>query len=106
MLDAGVCTICGVSWDESGVTKTRQLTTKVKGFYEERTVGFARHFEAGRNGQRVDKLIRIWRAPVNTRDICMIHGVEYAIRQVQHKKDEDGLLVTDLSLEEYGDGEN
>lgn len=106
MLDSGVCTIYDAHWDESGVAKTRQLTEKLTGFYEERTVGFARHFEAGRNGERVDKLIRIWRAQVSTQDACVIDGVEYRIRQVQQKKDEDGLLVTDLSLEEYGDGEN
>lgn len=105
MLDAGVCVIFSVDWDETGPTKTLRLTEKTRGFFEERTVGFSRHFEAGRNGQRVDRLIRIWRTAVSTRDLCRIDGVTYDILQVQPKTDEEGMLVTDLTLQEGDDGE-
>ncbi len=103
MLDDGICTICDVQWDETSIPKKRTLKPKLLPLcFEERTVGVTRFYEAGRNGQRIDRMIRIWRQKVSTRDICVIDGTEYYIRQVQATLDDNGMPVTDLALEEYG----
>ena len=47
--------------------------------------------------------MRIWRdpsIPITVRDICMADGIYYLIRKVTPTTDEDGLLVTDLNLED------
>ena len=47
--------------------------------------------------------VRIWRdRDVLTSDMCGIGENQYRILQVQHTLDEDGLQVTDLSLERVG----
>ncbi len=102
MLDSGICTICAAAWDETSISKKRTLEQKAKLCFEERTVGVTRNYEAARNGRHADRLIRIWRTSVRIRvnDICEIGGVQYHIIQVQYTTDADGLLVTDLTLEE------
>ncbi len=102
MLDSGLCTICEVIWDDAKIKKTRELKPKITVCFEERTVGITRNYEAARNGRHADRLIRIWRTKdkVRTNDICLIDGQEHHIIQVQYTTDADGLLVTDLTLEE------
>lgn len=96
LLDAGLCTIYAVSAE----TGKRVLPPKAKQQFGELTVGFARNSAALQNNQRVDMLVRILRnRAIETDDRCLVGGAYYYIRQVQHKADEDGLLVTDLSLE-------
>lgn len=102
MLDSGICVICSVKWDDSKIPKTRSLVPKVSCCFEERTVGITRNYEAAKNGRHADRLIRIWRAKerIRTNDICLIDDVEHHIIQVQYTINDDGLLVTDLTLEE------
>lgn len=102
MLDSGICTISAVKWDETSIPKTRTLEQKLKLCFEERTVGVTRNYEAARNGRHADRLIRVWRTTVRIRvnDICEIDGVQYHVIQVQYTTDADGLMVTDLTLEE------
>lgn len=107
MLDSGICTICKVVWDEKSVPKGRTLEPVFLPLvFEDRTVGVTRYYEAGRNGERIDRVIRIWRQSVSIRDVCVIGGMEYHIRQVQNTTDSDGQLTTDLALEEYPNGED
>lgn len=100
--DSGVCTICAVHWDDSQIPKVRNLDPKTTVCFEERTVGISRNYEAARNGRHADRLIRIWRTKerVRTNDVCIIDGMEHHIIQVQYTVDSDGILVTDLTLEE------
>ena len=50
-------------------------------------------------------IIEIWRDPnIKTRDIAQIEDRFYFIRQITPTKDEDGILVTRLSLEEDDSG--
>ena len=37
---------------------------------------------------------------IKVNDICLIDGVEHHVIQVQYTTDSNGLLVTDLTLEE------
>ena len=104
MHDAGVCALYETKFDEAGVvTPKRTLHLLGEHYFEERTVGITRHYAAAKNGERVDRLIRIWRTPVSARCICSIDGVEYNIRQVQPTTNQDGLMVTDLALEMAGE---
>lgn len=95
LLDAGVCAVYGE-------TKTG-WALKSRHFYGERTVGMSRYYTALAENRKTDLLVRIWRDPsVTTTDLCVINAEQYRILQVQHLADEDGLKVTDLSLERLG----
>jgi hypothetical protein len=69
-------------------------------WYEERTVGITRFYAALKTDVKLEMLIRIWRdKSIDTSMICKIDDTQYRIVQVQHVLNEDGLEVTDLSLE-------
>lgn len=77
-------------------------------YYGEKTVGFNRFFTAKENGLQADLLIEIQRfgGIVANKDIVELRsfkdsGVsgEYKILQVQHVLNDDGLPMTDLTLE-------
>ena len=73
-----------------------------------RTVGYNRQYEAMGVGERVDMLIRIWRADRIRIGMYAIlteyegqenpDGDQYRIDNVQHILDENGLKITDLTL--------
>ena len=72
-------------------------------WYEERTVGITRFYAALKTDVKLEMLIRIWRdKSIDTSQICKIDDTQYRIVQVQHLLNEDGLEVTDLSLERLG----
>ena len=79
MLDSGLCKICSVEWDDTKIPKTRILVTKVETCFEERTVGINRNYEAARNGQHADRLIRIWRTPEKICFCAVLHPVRKKI---------------------------
>lgn len=76
--------------------------------FENRVVGYNRQYVAMGVGERVDMLIRIWRADqIRIGMIAILTeyegqenplGDQYRISNVQHLTDEDGLKVTDLTL--------
>ena len=75
-------------------------------WFKSRTVGVHRFFEARQAGQRIDRLIRILRAPEEKRpwadDVCKLGSAdaEYRVVQVQDATDEDsGEEVFDITLE-------
>lgn len=73
-------------------------------WYEERALGVTRFAAALKTDVKLEMLIRIWRdKSIDTSQICKIDGVQYRIFQIQHVFNEDGLEVTDLSLEKVGD---
>ena len=76
--DSGIVTIYRVSVDENGPPpKVEKLVKKSAHYFGEMTVGIQRYYAAARIEDRY-----------------------YLIRQVTPTKDEDGMLVTRLSLEE------
>ena len=76
-------------------------------YFGVRTVGVTRYWTARGNNDQVDLLIQIDRdASISTRDRAHLYpftretiGGWYKIVQVQHVTDEDGQLMTNLSLE-------
>lgn len=106
ILDSGMLTIYAVSSTEGSAPPPvrRTLTEKLTAQYGEKVVGATRYYAAAKAGQQIDRAVRIWRAPgVTVRDICMVDGGYYRIRKVTPTTDEDGLLVTDLDLENDDD---
>ena len=83
------------------------LSEKRTAVFGDRVVGATRYYAAAKAGQRIDRAVRIWRdhtIPLSVRDVCLVDDLYYAIRKITPTTDEDGLLVTDLDLEDT-DGE-
>lgn len=105
ILDSGVLTIYAVSSTEGTAPPPVKWTIfpKRTAPFGDRVVGDTRYYAAAKVGQRIDRTVRIWRdpsIPITVRDICMADGIYYLIRKVTPTTDEDGLLVTDLNLED------
>lgn len=103
MFDAGILTIHKLeNISEKGRTPVYRLQPHIsQHFYEERTVGVTRYYAAQKANVSVDKLVRIWRdGNVTAGDICVLEDkLQYRVGQIQQTYDDDGLAVTDLSLE-------
>lgn len=103
ILDAGQLTIYAVSSTEGTAPPPvkHTLTLKLTALYGEKVVGATRYYAAAKVGQQIDRTVRIWRVPgVTVRDIVLADGIYYRIRKVTPTTDDDGLLVTDLDLED------
>ena len=78
--------------------------------YGNKTVGISRFYSALANNRQADLLIEINRCgAVRANDVCALESFkddgltgDYEVIQVQHLKDEDGIDVTDLTLERKG----
>lgn len=75
--------------------------------FEDRVIGYNRQYVAKGVSERVDMLIRIWRAPARIGMYAVLtdyegqenpKGDQYRIDNVQQLLNEDGLKVTDLTL--------
>lgn len=75
--------------------------------FEDRAIGYNRQYVAKGVSERIDMLIRIWRAPARIGMYAVLtdyegqknpEGDQYRIDNVQHTLDSDGLKVTDLTL--------
>ncbi len=109
ILDSGVLTIYAVSSSEGTAPPPVKWTLSEKrtAVFGDRVVGATRYYAAAKAGQRIDRAVRIWRdhtIPLSVRDVCLVDDLYYAIRKITPTTDEDGLLVTDLDLEDT-DGE-
>lgn len=106
-LDDGIARVLRMA-DEpsSGSLPILDYTEVFASYYANRTVGFARFFTAQANNQQIDVMIRIQRFGVSISDIIVLEPTydtdladRYKVLQVQQIVDEDGLFMTDLSLE-------
>lgn len=99
--DSGWCVIYGVERDETDPSAPAVLVKKAEQPFGERTVGLQRFYSAVGVSQRADRLIEIWRDDsIDVRDVCQIGRTHYLIQQAARAEDEDGLLVSRLTLEE------
>lgn len=100
--DAGTAVIYQV--ERGGVklpSASSRLVEKTCQPFGEMTVGVTRFYAAAAAGKTVSRLIELWRDDsISTRDICRIGERFYNIQQVVSAENEDGLLVTRLTLEE------
>ena len=105
ILAPGVLTIYAVSSTEGTAPPPVKWTLSEKrtAVFGDRVVGATRYYAAAKAGQRIDRTVRIWRdhtIPLSVRDICLVDALYYVIRKITPTTDEDGLLVTDLDLED------
>lgn len=100
--DAGVATIYQVIGADGGVPPARpRLAEKTWQTFGEMTVGVTRFYSAAAAGKTVSRLIELWRDDsISVRDVCRIGERFYNIQQVVPTTDDDGMLVTRLTLEE------
>lgn len=109
LLDSGEAAIWRRDGEtEPGAMPTDDYSTELfKSCYGEKTVGFSRYWTAQAHDRKANLLIEIQRCgKVDTADRCelvsyMDDGADgwYSIIQVQHVTNEDGLPMTDLTLE-------
>ena len=103
MMDSGILEIFSVSnAAPRGHHPVSLALSKGREYYENRVVGATRFYSARQANVNVELVARIWRREdVSTQDIARIVGERgfFKIRQVQQTLDDDGLPVTDLSLE-------
>lgn len=115
MMDAGIATIYALTNiaeygdmpKEKLVKQTDKEGNDLTYQFEERVIGYGRQYDAKGVNERVDMLIRIWRAPVRIGMYVVLTdyegqeneaGDQYRIDNVQQLVNDDGLKVTDLTL--------
>lgn len=73
--------------------------------FEERVIGMSRQYAAKGASEQIDLIARIWREPAARIKMHAIvtdsegYDGQYRVTNVQHLLDDDGLKVTDLTLE-------
>mgnify|MGYP001143010155 CR=1 FL=1 len=99
--DAGIAVIYHVEEGAGPPPAAPRLKEKACYSFGEMVVGVTRFYTAAAVGKTVSRLIEIWRDDrIDTRDLCRIGNRFYLIQQVTPTTDEDGILVTRLTLEE------
>lgn len=115
MKDAGIVTLCRLINGAEQGNMPKETLSPLKDSegniltwqFEERIIGYGRQYEAKGVMERVDMLIRIWRAPVRIGMYAVLtdyegqeneNGDQYRIDNVQNTLDDNGLKVTDLTL--------
>lgn len=108
LLDSGIVKIRrGKNISPAGAKPEYQYEDYFESYYGEKTVGINRYWAAKAHDDQADFLIEIQRnGGIRTSDICYLGPFmdapargQYKIIQVQHVIDEDGLPMTDLTLE-------
>lgn len=100
--DAGMVVIYRVERDEEQPPPAPvRLVERTRQQFGEMNVGVTRFYAAAAAGKTVSRLIELWRdESISVRDICRIGETFYNIQQVSPTENDDGLLVTRLTLEE------
>lgn len=106
-LDSGICKIKRIiDGSDNGSLPVETFETVFESYFGEKTVGVNRYWTAKANDDRIDLFIEIQRYRVRTADrVEIMSFVEpdinglYKVIAVQHVTDDNGLLMTDLSLE-------
>ena len=108
MLDSGTLTVWrGTNTSPAGSMPVLKYAQIWGSYYADRTIGIQRYYTAMQHDNRVDAMVRVQRtyelAPADDRVILSPYshqdGNAYRIIQLQQVLDDDGLPVTDLTLE-------
>ena len=96
-----------VNTAEPGLRPQLSPTLYRKFNFEYKTIGVKRNYEALQAQVKLDELIQVLLdRKISTQDVVVIEGVQYEVKQVQHKKDtypETSLLSLIKLEEEYDD---
>lgn len=111
-LDSGTLTVWrGTNTAPAGRQPVMEYQQIWGSYYQDRTIGVQRYYTAQQHGDRPDFLVRVnrtWELSAATdRVLLSPFGWQdtkeaYRITQIQQVEDEDGLPVTDLTLERDG----
>lgn len=104
----GVCTVYKLTnTAQPGLRPHMSPTLYRKLNFGYKTIGVKRNYEALQAQVKLDELISVLLdRKISTQDVVVIEGVQYEIRQVQHKKDtnpETSLLSLVKLEEDYDD---
>lgn len=102
LFDSGTLTLCTLeNTAQNGQMPHERLVPCERCFYGERTVGYNRQYAARGVNERIDLIARIWQSRAARADMVAVldTGAQYRVTLAQQLLDEDGLRVTDLSLE-------
>ena len=106
MFDDGGCNIYQLTdLSAPGDMPIEGLALYAPFLFEERKIGMTRNYLAMQDNNKIDRLIRIWQDRAIVPDnVCVINDgvdvdVQYRIARVEHLVDNDGLKITDLTLE-------
>ncbi len=100
--DDGILAICDViNAAPPGKKPVYALKEKAAYYYGYEKLGVTRYYQAKQADQQVECVVAVpgWE-DIKTTDICVLEGgVQYKIAMVQPGKDDNGLRMTELSLE-------
>mgnify|MGYP001623233990 CR=1 FL=1 len=103
--DDGLVEICTVvNLNNPGDIPKKGLRRGEEFYFHEESVGITRYYEAIRANQMIERVIAVYRAPINVNQIAVFEdGSQYIIRMVQQTVDENGIKISRLSLERNGE---
>ena len=101
MMDSGIIEFYAITnTADRAKLPVRRALLKTKEWYEARTVGFRRYYTAKQANVNIEIVARTWRLEgISTQDVAKIGDNWFTIKQVQNGFDDDGLEITDFSLE-------
>ena len=104
MRDGGLITVCTLqNTAGAGLMPKETLTPVFADYFEERTVGYSRFYQALGVNEQVDLLVRTNRNSARIGMYAVLsmsdNDGQYRITNVQHILDIDGLKCTDLTLQ-------
>lgn len=108
MMDAGHIAICELTEvAEKGLMPVEILRKITEADFEERTFGLQRQYAAKGVNEQIDLLARIWRDPAVRIGMFAVitdsdYNGQYRIDDVRNQLDDDGLKVTDITLQRLG----
>lgn len=84
----------------NGEMPKQRLVFHKKAYYGERTIGFSRFYDAKGVNEQIDLLVRIWAdRSIRIGMYAIANDVQYRISNIQQIVADDGLRVTDVTLE-------
>lgn len=108
LMDDGLITICTLkNTAEDGMMPVEKLQEEFSEYFEEKSIGVTRQYAAKGVNEKIDLLVRIWRAPVSIGQYAIIseyelqeneEGDQYRIDNVSNTYNYAGLKVTDVTL--------
>lgn len=105
IFDSGMVTVCNLlNAAQPGSMPKETLVPVLSALFGERTVGYGRYYQAKGVNEQVDMVIRIWRTTAARIGMYAVlsqseNNGQYRITNMQQMLDEDGLKVTDLTLQ-------
>lgn len=104
--DSGLLTFCRLkNTAPNGAMPREQLVSVSEQYYGERTIGFGRQYAAKGVSEQVDLLAEVWQDRSIRIGMYAVDdlGDQYRIDNVQHTTDDDGILITILTLRRLDD---